>query len=204
MKWPELQGKILKTSSGISDLQRKLLGDLTVKMKRSPTQKELLFLLGFRFIELKILLFLFKRLLTPQTESIQEICCLKQEQFSFKKTQTFVRTLGTLRMYCFWKVICYFWSHIGVPSFRDVSTDLLEQPRSTKLHQLENLYFMKMSIPGKQHTLPNRYRLPTEEQNMLCYPFLWLRSPSQDSQMVHSYQLYAEDFFSFICQEIKS
>lgn len=39
-----------------------------------------------------------------------------------------------------------------------------------------------------------------EEQDIHGYPFTSLPSLSKDSQMVYSYQLYVEDFFSCIGQ----
>lgn len=77
----------------------------------------------------------------PSNRIPSEICCLKQEHFSFKTTKPFIKTLETLRTSYFWKVTYYFWSHIGVPSFRDLSTDLVEQLLFIKWHQLEKLVF---------------------------------------------------------------
>lgn len=92
----------------------------------------------------------------PWIRITSEICSLKQEHFSFNKTEPFIKTLGTLRTYCFWKVTYYFWRRVPsyfyrrVPSFRHLSTHLLEQPRSIQWHQLENLYLMEISIPVSQ------------------------------------------------------
>lgn len=77
----------------------KPLGDLTVKMK-SPIQKEHLFFLGFKFTELKILLFLFKRLFTPQIESLQKFA-VSGKSTSVSEKQNFIKSLGTLRTYYF-------------------------------------------------------------------------------------------------------